>query len=197
MKRVFQLTLIFVLFTTISASAQSMVGKWEGRVKMDEEALSQVTNHNGGNVETTIIFTLNEDGTAITESLMKTSIAMDEETNLIFTTRVELGCLWSLEGNKFTETTHGYCKYTVEDVKFEPSSFALELMIPSLKQQLQSQLDSQYDGGSTGVERVCHVEFISDDELVEVTPQSIRLRKKILSKADRDKLAGRMKKQNM
>ena len=166
MKRVFQLVLMFVLFTTISASAQSMVGKWEGRVKMDEEALSQVTNHNGGNVETTIIFTLNEDGTAITESLMKTSIAMDEETNLIFTTRVELGCLWSLEGNKFTETTHGYCKYTVEDVKFEPSSFALELMIPSLKQQLQSQLDSQYDGGSTGVERVCHVEFISDDEFI-------------------------------
>ncbi len=41
------------------------------------------------------------------------------------------------------------------------------------------------------------LEFISDDELVEVTPQSIRLRKKILSKADRDKLAGRMKKQNM
>lgn len=39
------------------------------------------------------------------------------------------------------------------------------------------------------------LEFISDDELVEVTPESIRLRKRILSKADRDKLAGRMKKQ--
>lgn len=38
------------------------------------------------------------------------------------------------------------------------------------------------------------LEFISDDELVEVTPESIRLRKRILSKADRDKLAGRMKK---
>ncbi len=37
------------------------------------------------------------------------------------------------------------------------------------------------------------LEFISDDELVEVTPKSIRLRKKILSKSDRDKLAGRMK----
>ncbi len=41
------------------------------------------------------------------------------------------------------------------------------------------------------------LEFISDDELVEVTPESIRLRKRILAKADRDKLAGRMKKQNM
>ncbi len=38
------------------------------------------------------------------------------------------------------------------------------------------------------------LEFISDDELVEITPESIRLRKRILSKADRDKLAGRMKK---
>ena len=39
------------------------------------------------------------------------------------------------------------------------------------------------------------LEFISDDELVEITPESIRLRKRILSKQDRDKLAGRMKKQ--
>ena len=39
------------------------------------------------------------------------------------------------------------------------------------------------------------LEFISDDELVEITPENIRLRKKILSKADRDKLAGRLKKQ--
>ena len=39
------------------------------------------------------------------------------------------------------------------------------------------------------------LEFIADDELVEVTPSSIRLRKKILSKSDRDKMAGRMKKQ--
>jgi len=38
------------------------------------------------------------------------------------------------------------------------------------------------------------LEFISDDELVEITPENIRLRKKILSKQDRDKLAGRMKK---
>jgi len=38
------------------------------------------------------------------------------------------------------------------------------------------------------------LEFISDDELVEITPESIRLRKKILSKQDRDKMAGRIKK---
>ena len=38
------------------------------------------------------------------------------------------------------------------------------------------------------------LEFISDDELVEITPENIRLRKKILSKQDRDKLAGRLKK---
>lgn len=38
------------------------------------------------------------------------------------------------------------------------------------------------------------LEFISDDELVEITPENIRLRKRILAKADRDKLAGRMKK---
>ncbi len=39
------------------------------------------------------------------------------------------------------------------------------------------------------------LEFISDDELVEVTPESIRLRKKILAKSDRDKMAGRLKRQ--
>lgn len=37
------------------------------------------------------------------------------------------------------------------------------------------------------------LEFISDDELVEVTPQNIRLRKKMLSKTERDKFAGRQK----
>ncbi len=37
------------------------------------------------------------------------------------------------------------------------------------------------------------LEFISDDELVEVTPQSIRLRKKMLTKGERDKFAGRNK----
>ena len=39
------------------------------------------------------------------------------------------------------------------------------------------------------------LEFISDDELVEITPENIRLRKKVLSKQDRDKMAGRLKKQ--
>ena len=33
------------------------------------------------------------------------------------------------------------------------------------------------------------LEYINDDELVEVTPQSIRLRKKILNKAAREKEA--------
>lgn len=38
------------------------------------------------------------------------------------------------------------------------------------------------------------LEFISDDELVEVTPESIRLRKKLLTKMERDKAANRNKK---
>ncbi|MBE7022183.1 MAG: translational GTPase TypA, partial [Ruminococcaceae bacterium] len=38
------------------------------------------------------------------------------------------------------------------------------------------------------------LEFISDDELVEVTPKSVRLRKKLLTKGERDKAAGRNKK---
>ena len=38
------------------------------------------------------------------------------------------------------------------------------------------------------------LEFISNDELVEVTPKSIRLRKKLLSKGERDKAANRNKK---
>ena len=36
------------------------------------------------------------------------------------------------------------------------------------------------------------LEFISDDELVEVTPESIRLRKAILSKQDRIKAGNRL-----
>ncbi len=39
------------------------------------------------------------------------------------------------------------------------------------------------------------LEFISDDELVEVTPESIRLRKKLLTKSERDKAANKSKKQ--
>ncbi len=38
------------------------------------------------------------------------------------------------------------------------------------------------------------LEFISDDELVEITPESIRLRKKLLTKTERDKAANRSKK---
>ncbi len=37
------------------------------------------------------------------------------------------------------------------------------------------------------------LEFIADDELVEVTPKSIRLRKKILSKEQRMKQASKKK----
>lgn len=40
------------------------------------------------------------------------------------------------------------------------------------------------------------LEFIADDELVEVTPLNIRLRKTILSKEQRMKLIGKMKKEN-
>jgi GTP-binding protein len=35
------------------------------------------------------------------------------------------------------------------------------------------------------------IEFIADDELVEITPSSIRLRKRILSQHDRRRAAGR------
>ena len=38
------------------------------------------------------------------------------------------------------------------------------------------------------------IEFIADDELIEVTPLNIRLRKKILSTDLRYKLAGKIKK---
>ena len=40
------------------------------------------------------------------------------------------------------------------------------------------------------------IEFIADDELIEVTPKSIRLRKRILSNEQRYKLAGRLKKES-
>jgi GTP-binding protein len=38
------------------------------------------------------------------------------------------------------------------------------------------------------------IEFLADDELLEVTPKSFRLRKRILSKQDRDRQAGQRKK---
>ena len=37
------------------------------------------------------------------------------------------------------------------------------------------------------------LEFIADDELVEVTPQNIRLRKKILNKEQRAKAESKMR----
>jgi len=39
------------------------------------------------------------------------------------------------------------------------------------------------------------IEFIADDELLEVTPAAFRIRKRVLSKHDRDRLAGQRKKQ--
>ena len=38
------------------------------------------------------------------------------------------------------------------------------------------------------------IEFINDDELVEVTPQNVRMRKKILKKDDRQKVLASLKK---
>jgi GTP-binding protein len=37
------------------------------------------------------------------------------------------------------------------------------------------------------------IEFLADDELLEVTPKAYRLRKRLLSKHDRDRLIGHMK----
>lgn len=37
------------------------------------------------------------------------------------------------------------------------------------------------------------LEHINDDELVEVTPKSIRMRKKVLDRMERGKMRGRMK----
>ena len=39
------------------------------------------------------------------------------------------------------------------------------------------------------------IEFIADDELLEVTPKAFRLRKRVLAKQDRDRAFGQMKKQ--
>jgi GTP-binding protein len=37
------------------------------------------------------------------------------------------------------------------------------------------------------------IEFLDDDELLEVTPKAFRLRKRLLSKHDRDRIAGQTK----
>ena len=42
---------------------------------------------------------------------------------------------------------------------------------------------------STAVKKA--IEFIAEDELVEVTPKNIRLRKKILNNKDRERMARR------
>jgi GTP-binding protein len=39
------------------------------------------------------------------------------------------------------------------------------------------------------------LEHINDDELVEVTPKSIRMRKKVLGRIERGRIRGRMKNQ--
>jgi GTP-binding protein len=39
------------------------------------------------------------------------------------------------------------------------------------------------------------LEHINDDELVEVTPKSIRMRKKVLDRIERGRIRGRMKNQ--
>jgi GTP-binding protein len=38
------------------------------------------------------------------------------------------------------------------------------------------------------------IEFINDDEMVEVTPESVRMRKKVLKKDERQKVASASKK---
>ncbi|MEA2661889.1 MAG: GTP-binding protein, partial [Chloroflexota bacterium] len=38
------------------------------------------------------------------------------------------------------------------------------------------------------------IEFLADDELLEVTPKAFRLRKRVLAKQDRDRAMGQMKK---
>jgi GTP-binding protein len=41
------------------------------------------------------------------------------------------------------------------------------------------------------------LEYIEDDELIEVTPQSIRLRKRLLSANDRRKVSRELKRERM
>jgi GTP-binding protein len=38
------------------------------------------------------------------------------------------------------------------------------------------------------------IEFLADDELLEVTPKAFRLRKRLLTKHERDRVAGQVKK---
>ncbi|MBI2773233.1 MAG: translational GTPase TypA [Chloroflexi bacterium] len=41
------------------------------------------------------------------------------------------------------------------------------------------------------------IEFLADDELLEVTPQTFRIRKRVLSRQQRDRIVGQRKKQNV
>jgi GTP-binding protein len=41
------------------------------------------------------------------------------------------------------------------------------------------------------------LEHINDDELVEVTPKSIRMRKKVLNRLERGRIRGRLKTQEV
>lgn len=146
-----------------NVSAQSLVGKWKGQVYNAEEVIPKYTD-SGANMNMDTTVTYSDDGTAISESYLMMSMPLDEETVVKCRVKVELGFLWSYGDGQLTEITNGIARYTVEDIEFEPSSPELELLIPSFKQHIQAQIDDAYDTGSEGVERVCSIEFISDDE---------------------------------
>ena len=157
------LILFALLHLAANVSAQSLVGKWKGQVYNAEEVIPKYTD-SGVNMNMDTTVTYSDDGTAISESYLMTSMPLDEETVVKSRVKVELGFLWSYEDGQLTEITNGIARYTVEDIEFEPSSPELELLIPSFKQHIQAQIDDTYDAGSEGVERVCSIEFISDDE---------------------------------
>ena len=162
MKRVLNLALLFMLFTVVSASAQSRVGKWRGEVKLDKY-MEQATGVDGSNAGVDCYVTFNADGTAISESKLEMSFPLDEEIVLMCSVKVEAGMEWSLEGNELTEKNDDFFRYTLEDIKAEPTSMEVEMMLPYLKQIMQSQLDESANPAA-GQTRVCIVEFISDDE---------------------------------
>lgn len=154
---------LVLLLVAANVSAQSLVGKWKGQVYNAEEVLPKYQDSGANmNVDTTV--TYSADGTAISESYLVMSMPLDEETSIKCKVKVELGFLWSYEDGKLKETTNGVGRYTVEDIEFEPSSPDMEFLIPSFKQHIQAQIDEAYSNGSEGVERVCDIEFISDDE---------------------------------
>ena len=157
------LILFALLLLAANVSAQSLVGKWKGQVYNAEEVIPKYAD-SGANMNMDTTVTYSDDGTAISESYLMMSMPLDEETVVKWRVKVELGFLWSYGDGQLTEITNGIARYTVEDIEFEPSSSELELLIPSLKQHIQAQIDEAYDTGSEGVERVCSIEFISDDE---------------------------------